>query len=165
MKGIVQDRSNAVILDQQEKMRDNAKANIKSNQKRTEETRKMQENLRQKFIDTNNFIRECARKEAIVDKKIAEEEEIAEILQTEYDILEEKYKKMSDWYENEFKPSLEDLKIYEDTLQEVVDESDLFTSKEDFLDRCDALCECNMYISYCCGNYTKKNLHFSSCSV
>lgn len=142
MKAIVQDRSNAVLLDRQEKMRADAKVDAKRNKKRIEEVRKMQETLRQKFIETNNFICECERKEAIVAKKIAEEEAIGEQLQKEYDELKEEYETMNDWHENTFKPAIDKLKIYEDVLQEVVDESDLFKSKEDFLDRLKALCKC-----------------------
>lgn len=141
MKAIQQARSHDEIIQQQDKMRSEAKENAKQNKKRIEEVRKMQEELRQKFIKANNFICQCERKEAIVTNKIAEKEEQIEKLQKEYDEFKEKYEKTRDWHENEFLPALKELQVFEDMLEEVVRESDLFEDKEDFLDRCKALCE------------------------
>lgn len=141
LKSIQQGRSHDEIIQQQEKMRTEAKENAKQNKKRIEEVRKMQEELRRKFIKANNFICECERKGAIVTNKITEKEEQIEKLQKEYDEIQEKYESMRDWHEKEFLPALDELKVYEDMLEEVVKESDLFESKEDFLDRCKALCE------------------------
>lgn len=50
------------------------------------------------------------------------------------------------FHENELKPSVTKLSVYEEVLQEVVDEMDIFKSKEDFLDRIDALREFEPWI-------------------
>lgn len=146
MKAIIQERNHAPILEMQEKMREEAKADAKQDKKRIDEVRKMQDELRQKFIETNNFICECQKKKADIEKKIAAGE--AANRKLDEDILERKehLKRMRDYHENELKPSVEELSVYEEVLQEVVDESDLFQSKEDFIDRCDALC--TFYFSF-----------------
>lgn len=145
MKTILHNRNNAEILEQQEKMREEAKVNAKRNKKRIKEVRKMQEDLRLKFIESNNFICECEEKEAEISKKIAAEEEIGNKLQKDIDDMEERIKDLTDFHENTFKPAIERNSVYEDVLEKVVNESDLFKSKEDFLDRCDSLCECNTF--------------------
>lgn len=141
MKTILHDRNNAEILEQQKKMREEAKVNAKRNKKRIAEVRKMQEDLRQKFIESNNFVCECEEKESEILKKIAVEEEIGNKLQKDIDDMEKRIKDLNDFHENTFKPAIEELSVYEDVLDKVVDEMDLFKSKEDFLDRCDSLCE------------------------
>lgn len=99
----------------------------------------MQENLRQRFIDMNNFICDCERKKAILEKKIAVEEAAGRQLDKDIMELEEKVTRMTEYQENELAPSIAELSVYEEYIQKIVDESDLFTSQEDFIDRCNAL--------------------------
>lgn len=99
----------------------------------------MQENLRQKFIDMNSFICECERKRAIIEKKIAVEEAADRKMDKDIKELEEQLARMEEYQENDLLPTIEKLTVYEDMIQKMVDESDLFKSKEDFIDRCNAL--------------------------
>lgn len=99
----------------------------------------MQENLRQKFIDMNTFICECERKKAIIQKKIAVEEAADRKMDKDIKELEERLASMTEYEENDLIPSINELTIYEEIVQKMVDESDLFKSKEDFIDRCNAL--------------------------
>lgn len=140
MKQVLADRKNAEVVLQQEKMREQAKVSGKRNEKRIEALREMQEDLRKKFIDANNFITECEAKEKILNDKIAIEEEIEKKLDAEIKDYEERIAKLSDFHENQFKPAIKEMSIYDDVLQEVVDQMDLFESKEDFLDRVEAIC-------------------------
>lgn len=55
---------------QQEKLRNDAIAQEKLNEKRINEMYKMQENLRNTFISVNDFIKECENKEAVAEKKV-----------------------------------------------------------------------------------------------
>lgn len=139
MKKIIEERRNAPIHAKQEKMREEAKEDAKKNKKRINDIRKMQEDLRQKFIDTNNFICECERKKAVLEKKIAAEEAANTKLDNDMKELQEELKRMNDYEENVLKPDIEKLTVYEEEVQKMVDESDLFKSKEDFIDRFDAL--------------------------
>lgn len=138
MKAFIQGRANAEVLEQHQKKREEAKTNAVRNQKRMDEVRKLQEDYRKKFIDINNFICECERKEAIVAKKIVAEEEKGEKLDAQLAELRSENEKMQKEYDEILK-EIEELKVYDDVLQKVVDKSDLFTSKQDFMDKIDAL--------------------------
>lgn len=135
------DRDNAEVVEQHEKMRAEAIAKGKKNKKRTEDLRQSQEDLRQKFIEVNDFINDCKEKEKEFDKKIAAELEIQAKLQKELEEYEEKIKKLTEYNEKTVKPAIEKGKVYEDVLQQVVDKMKIFKNKEDFLDRCEALRE------------------------
>lgn len=110
----------------------------------------MQENLRQKFIDMNSFICECERKRAIIEKKIAVEEAADRKMDKDIKELEEQLARMEEYQENDLLPTIEKLTVYEDMIQKMVDESDLFKSKEDFIDRCNALRKYQPIISDVC---------------
>lgn len=139
MKQLIQDRNNAPILANQERMRDEAKVNAKKNAKRIENAREMQANLRGKFIEMNNFICECERKKAILEAKIATEEATDRKLSKQIQQLEEEAKRMDEYEENELKPAAEKLAAYEESVQKAVDESNLFDTKEELIDCCKAL--------------------------
>lgn len=87
----------------------------------------------------NNFINECDRKTAIMEKKIAIEEAANRKLDEDIEKLEERLAQMKEYQEKDLLPSVAELQVYEDVVQKMVDESDLFKSKEDFMDRCNAL--------------------------
>lgn len=140
MKKVLNDRNNAEVIEQQEKMCEQAKIDGRRNEKRIEELRKIQADLKQKFIESNSFVRECEEKEATLDKKIVVELETQKKLEHDIEDYEERTKSLEDFHENTFKPAIKEMSVYEDVLQEVVDEMELFQSKEDFLDRCEAIC-------------------------
>lgn len=135
------DRDNAEVLEQQEKMRGEAIAKGKKNKKRTEEVRKWQNELREKFVEVSDFVNDCKEKEKVFDKKIAAELEMQAELQKELDEYEKKIEKLTEYHEKTVKPAIEKGKVYEDVLQQVVDKMKIFKNKDDFLDRCEALRE------------------------
>lgn len=142
------DRDNAEVVEQQEKMREEAIKKSHKNKKRIEKTRQLQKELREKFIAVNDFINDCEQKEKVLDKKIAAEQEIHDKMQKEVDEYEEKIKKMTEHHEKTLKPDIEKGKVYEDVLQQVVDKMTIFKNKEDFLDRCEALCELSYFLNW-----------------
>lgn len=158
MSKVVNERESEEVIQQQEKMREQAKVNGKRNDKRIDDLRKMQADLREKFIESNNFARECHEKEYSLDKQIEAERKIQEKLEAEIKDYEERTKNLEDFHENKFKPAIEEMKVYEDVLQEVVDQMDLFKSKEDFLDRCEAICMLNCFWWFQSVAYRERNL-------
>lgn len=141
MNAIVHERANAVTNEQQQKMREQAKINGKLNAKRIEKIRKMQQNLREKFIESNEFIRECNDKELCAQKRIDNETELQKQLQDDIDAVTKKTGDLRKFHD-ELKSAIAELKPYEEVLDQVVDEMELFTSKRDLLDRCDAIRKC-----------------------
>lgn len=139
MRKVINDRNCDEVVKRQEKMCEQTKIKGKQNLKRIEEVRKTQADIRQIFIETNNFINDCEAKCTVIDKKIDDELNAQEKLQKEIDDMEERIRKLTKFHDEEFQPAIKEMSVYEDILQEVVDEMDIFKSKEDFLDRCNAL--------------------------
>lgn len=98
----------------------------------------------------NTFICECERKRAILEKKIAIEEAADRKMDKDIKELEERLARMKAYQENELLPKIAELTVYEDKVQQMVNESDLFQSKEDFIDRCNALRKYQPIISDVC---------------
>lgn len=141
MAMVISDREIAEVVQEHERMIEEAKRDAKHDEKRVEKLRIMQADLRKKFIETNDFIKDCRAKCKVLDDKIAAEKETEQKLQKEIDDLQEKIRDWDDFHEKELKPSVEELSIYERVLEEIVEDMDIFESKQDFFDRIDALSE------------------------
>lgn len=139
MNAILNERDNADIAQQQENLRNEMKIKGKQNKERIDNIRKEQSELRTKFIDLNDFIRDCKAKETLAHEKILHETAIKDALEQDIIDLEGKIGNL-EMFHDKFKISIDDLMSYENVLNEVVQKMELFKSKDDFLDRCDALC-------------------------
>lgn len=139
MNAIINNRDNDETIRQQQKLREATKIKEKRNQERVECIRKSNSQLRLKFIETNDFIRACSEKEEISMRKIEEEIELKKWLHQEIVELEKKTENLEKFHAK-FTNSIHGLKSFEEVLDEVVEKMKLFKSKEDFIDRCDALC-------------------------
>lgn len=140
MNAILHDRNNAEVCRMQYEMREQSKAAAKRNIQRAEEIKELQLKLRDKFIETNELVRKCEEKERNAERCIAVE--TAKQRQLDHDI-EQISLELSTLgeFQKKFEAAIDDLKPYENILDQVVAESELFKSKKDVLDRCDALCE------------------------
>lgn len=122
---------------QQNEIKNKAALQTKINEKRIEEMYKIQEKLRDKFIQVNDFMKECQEKKTRAETQILTEVEeqarltsnIAEI-QNDLDVLTEFHKKFED--------SILQLQHYEDVFNDVIKDSDV-ESFDDLMARCDAL--------------------------
>lgn len=139
MQEIENERRNERLLDAQQSLRDQAKVGAKQGKKRIEKVRQQQAEMRQKFIESSDFIRECNAKAKRATQQIDEEARIERQLDEEITQLEAKIDKLTGFH-GRFRSAIVDLQPYEDMLDEVVDRMDLFKSKQDLLNRCDALC-------------------------
>lgn len=151
MNGILHGRHNSEIYRMQYEMREEAKADAKRNIERAQDIKELQLMLRFKFIETNELIRKCEEKERNAERTIAVETEKQRQLNRDIEQISEATIQLNE-FERKFKRAIDNLKPYEDMLDEVVAESDLFKSKKDVLDRCDALCELLVYICIVCLN-------------
>lgn len=139
MNAIINNRDNEETIRQQQKLREVTKINKSHNQERVECILVSNSKLRLKFIESNDFIRACSEKEEIAKRKIAEEMKIKKCLHQEIEYLEKKIENLERFYET-FTNSINGLKSFEEVLDKAVEKMELFKSKEDFFDRCDALC-------------------------
>lgn len=146
MNAILHERNNAEVYRMQYEMREQSKAAAKQNIQRAEEIQTLQSKLRDKFIETNELVRKCEQKERNAERCIAVE--AAKQKQLNHDIahISAEYKTLNE-FQKKFEQAIDDLLPYEMILDQVVAESDLFKSKKDVLDRCDALCEFRFVVS------------------
>lgn len=79
------------------------------------------------------------RKIVTLEKQIAAEQSTGRQMDKNIEEVEKKLAHLKEYQEKDLKPSIEELSAFEDVIQKMVDESDLFKSKEDFIDRCNAL--------------------------
>lgn len=140
MNAISHERNNAEVYRMQYEMREQAKAAAKQNVQRAQELHDLQLKLRDKFIETNELVRKCEEKERNAERCIAVEREKNKQLNDDIDQISAELKTLTD-FQSKFENAIDDLKPYENILDEVVAKSKLFKSKKDVLDRCDALCE------------------------
>lgn len=139
MNAIIIDRDNDETIRQQQKLCNLTKINKRHNLERLECIRMSNSQLRLKFIESNDFIRSCFEKEEIAECKIAKKREMTKCLHQEIEDLEEKIDSLERFHKK-FTNSINGLKSFEDVLEKLVLNMKVFKSKEDFVDRCDALC-------------------------
>lgn len=102
MAKVISDRDIAAVVQEHEKMCEEAIVEAKHDKKRIEKLRAMQKDLREKFIETNKFINDCQAKCAVLDKKIAAESEAEQILQHDIDDIDERIKDLTEFHEVSF---------------------------------------------------------------
>lgn len=140
MNAILHERNNAEVYRMQYEMREQSKAAAKRNIQRAQDIQELQLKLRDKFIETNELVRKCEEKERNAERCIAVEMAKQKQLNQYIDQVSAELQTLSG-FQTKIETAIDDLKPYEIILDEVVAESNLFKSKKDVLDRCDALCE------------------------
>lgn len=70
MSGIQNERELLNVSHEQEEMREKATKASKVNEKRISEINEVQENLRQQFVEVNEFIQNCKAKELEAQKNV-----------------------------------------------------------------------------------------------
>lgn len=130
----------------QDDMREKAILQAKLNDKKTDEMFKIEEKLREKCISVNDFIRECELKYINSEEKIQTEQQLHETLQSEINKLEKELSELTEFKET-LSSTVEDFKQYENVMEKIVSETDLYKSVKDLMDRCDALMLAQVEIS------------------
>lgn len=138
MHEIENERRNGRLLHAQQKLRDEAKIAGKRGKKRIEMVQKTQNEMRQKFIESSDFIRECNAKATQAAQQIDNETRIQNKLERETDEYEANIGRLTEFH-GRFGSAIVDIQPYEQVLDDVVSRMDLFKTKEDLLNRCDAL--------------------------
>lgn len=108
------------------------------NAKRIQRMYKIDEELREKFITANDFIRDCEEKERVADKKIVIELENHAAMEKEIQQLTDDLQVVRD-FDKRLAATVEEFKPYQTVIEQVVEESELYKDTKDLIDRCDAL--------------------------
>lgn len=123
---------------QQEVFQKKAAIQKKINEKRIDDMNETQSNLRERFIQVNEFMRECIEKTVRAENQIEGELAQQEKLKQEIEVIERDLSELSA-FEEKFKEIIKEFQPYEDVFNEVIRASDTFQSFEDLMSRCDAL--------------------------
>jgi chromosome segregation ATPase len=123
---------------QQEVFQKKAAIQKKINEKRIDEMHDTQSKLRERFIQVNEFMKECVEKTVRAENQIESELELQETLKKQISEIERDLNELSA-FEEKFKGVIKEFQTYEDVFNEVVDTSDTFSSFDDLMSRCDAL--------------------------
>lgn len=123
---------------QQEVFQKKAAIQKKINEKRIDDMNETQSNLRERFIQVNEFMRECIEKTVRAENQIAGELAQQEKMKQEIEVIERDLSELSA-FEEKFKEVIKEFQPYEDVFNEVIQASDTFQSFEDLMSRCDAL--------------------------
>lgn len=135
-------REHEKMLELQKEMLHNSKKQAEINKERVKEMYATQEKLRERFIDVNTFMKDCADKKRLAEKAIAAETQLHKELNEDIDRFKTSIKELTAFREA-LKGTVEEFQPYEKVLDEVVKISDIYVSPKDCMDRCDALSEWN----------------------
>lgn len=122
----------------QTEMLETTKIQRNVNKIRIKEMYKIQQELRERFIKTNMFIKECEDKTEHAKNRIADNKKIQSGLDANINKLKVKIEELTDFKEV-LADTVQRMVPYETVIQEVVDKSDVLKSVSDCMARCDAL--------------------------
>lgn len=122
----------------QTEMLETTKMQRNVNKIRIKEMYKIQTELRERFVKTNMFIKECEEKTELAKNRIAENKKIQSGLDANINKLKVKIVDLTDFKEV-LADTVKRMVPYETVIQAVVDKSDVLKSVSDCMARCDAL--------------------------
>lgn len=131
-------REHEKMLALQQEMLHNCRLQSEINKHRVKDMYATQEKLRQRFIDVNTFMKDCADKKRLADKRISDEKQLHEELNEDIDRFKTSIRELTAFREA-LKATVEEFEPYEKVLDDVVKISDIYVSPKDCMDRCDAL--------------------------
>lgn len=122
----------------QDTLRKQALLDARANDERIAAVYQIKNELREQFISVNDFIRDCERKKTEAEEKLTVETKICNEKKQAIDKITEDLVVLSTFKER-LEKSVDELKHYKTVFEEVVAESECFTSLKELIDRCDAL--------------------------
>lgn len=122
----------------QKEMLETAKMQKNVNKIRIKEMYKIQQELKERFVKTNAFIKECEDKTQIAKNRIAENKKVQSVLDANINQLKVKNEELAD-FKKVLADTVNGMIPYETVINEVVAQSDVLTSVSDCMARCDAL--------------------------
>jgi hypothetical protein len=138
---IENERNYHEMFNQQDMYKKKAEIQRKVNQKRIEDMQQTQLNLKEKFINVNQFMKECMDKTKRSEEQIDTQLESQKTLKTQIEAIERDLVELS-VFETKFKEIVKEFQPYEDVFKEAIESSE-YTSFEDLMSRCDSLSKLN----------------------
>lgn len=116
------------------------------NKIRIKEMYKIQQELRERFIKANVFIKDCEDKSELAKNRIAENKKIQSGLDANVNKLKVNISDLRD-FKDVLADTVKEMSPYEIVIQEVVDQSDILKSVSDCIARSDALMEVQVEVN------------------
>lgn len=135
---IQNERDHCEMSKLQENLRKQAQLDARANDERISAVYEIKNELRENFISVNDFIRECERKKTEAEEKLIFETKICDEKKEEIDKITKDLITLTEFKER-LERSVDELQQYKSVFEEVVAESECFTSLKELIDRCDAL--------------------------
>lgn len=126
------------MTSQQELFQKKAAIQKKINEKRINNMHETQSKLREKFVQVNEFMKDCLEKTVRAEKQIQTELTEQEILRKEIRKVEHDLNELST-FEAKFKEIIKEFQPYEDVFNEVIATSDALETFDDLMSKSDAL--------------------------
>lgn len=131
----------------QTEMLETAKIQRNVNKIRIKEMHKIQQELRDRFVKTNAFIKECEEKTENAKNRITDNKKIHSVIDANIDKLRAKIVELTD-FKDVLADTVKRMIPYETVIQEVVNQSDVLKSVSDCIARSDALSELCVFQSF-----------------
>lgn len=135
---IQNERDHVEMSKLQNDLRRQAQLEARANAERIAEIYQIKSELRENFIAVNDFIRDCERKKTGAEEKLLIEEKICDEKKKEIEKITKDLKVLTQFKER-LEKSVDQIQHYKTVFEQVVTESECFTSLKELIDRCDAL--------------------------
>lgn len=137
---IQNEREHVQMLELQTALRNKVKIDAKINGRRIQQMYAIDEQLREEFISVNEFIRDCEEKKRSADEKVNIETKIQVQLNKKIDQITGDLNTLCDFHDR-LEAMVAEFQPYEQVVEQVMAESELYKNVKDLMDRCDALSE------------------------
>lgn len=135
---IQNERDHGEMSKLQDNLRKQAQLDARANEQRIAAVYEIKNELRENFISVNDFIRECERKKTEAEEKLLLETKICDEKKGNIEKISKDLITLTEFKER-LEKSVDELQHYQTVFEEVVAESECFTSLKELIDRCDAL--------------------------
>ncbi|XP_049534263.1 uncharacterized protein LOC125950369 [Anopheles darlingi] len=146
LKGIHNDREYMEISKEQHRMREQSQRQAAINRRRLQQTNQLLEQMRDEFVELNDFLKDCEMKENNALDTVQREQEKHEQYGKKIAQLEEDIEKL-DGFVLKYEKTINAFEPYEVVMEQTIAESKTYETMQDLIQRCDSLLLAQVEIS------------------
>ncbi|XP_050083917.1 uncharacterized protein LOC126570301 isoform X2 [Anopheles aquasalis] len=138
LKGIHNDREYMEISKEQHRMREQSQRQAAINRRRLQQTNQLLEQMRDEFVELNEFLKDCEMKENNALDTVKREQEKHEQYGKKIAQLEDDIEKLDDFV-LKYEKTINTFEPYEQVMEQTIAESKTYETMQDLIQRCDSL--------------------------
>ncbi|XP_058055596.1 uncharacterized protein LOC131207006 [Anopheles bellator] len=146
LKGIHSDRDYIEITKEQHRMREQSQRQAAVNKRRLAQTNQLLQQMREEFIELNDFLKDCEMKENNALDTVRRETEKHELYGKKIAQLENDIEKL-DEFVLKYEETIDLFEPFEKVMEETIAESKIYETMQDLIQRCDSLLLAQVEIS------------------